>query len=68
MKKLVAGVVDDLGDPVNPVLGQFPISCVDAISDSREERGIVAGPQLWTKDDVAELCAVGDLANVSWSW
>lgn len=63
MKKFIAGMSDDFGDPVDPVLGQLPISCVDAISDSREERGIVAGPQLWTKYDVSELCAVGNLAK-----
>lgn len=61
MEQLVAGVVDDVGDPVDPILGQCPISCVNAVTDSRENRGVVAGPQLWTKDDVSELCAVGNL-------
>ena len=61
MEQLVAGVVDGVSDPVDPILGQCPIPRVDAVADSREDRGIVAGPQLWSKDNVSELCAVGDL-------
>ena len=61
MEELIAGVVDSVGHPVDPILGQCPIPCVDAVADSREDRGVVAGPQFWTKDDVSELCAVGDL-------
>ena len=54
-------MVDGVGDPVNPILGQCPIPCVNAVADSREDRGVVARPQLRTEDDVPELCAVGDL-------
>ena len=61
MEQLVAGVVDSVGDAVDPILGQCPIPCVDAVADSRENRGVVARPQLWSKDNVSELCAVGDL-------
>ena len=61
MEQLVAGVVDSVGDPVDPILGQCPISRVDAVADGRENRGVVAGPQLRTKYDVSELCADGDL-------
>lgn len=62
MKQLVAGGMNGIGDPVDPVLGQGPISRVDTIYNSREEGRVVAGPQLWTEDDVSELCAVGDLS------
>ena len=61
MEQLVAGVVDSVGDPIDPILGQCPISRVNAVADGRENRGVVARPQLRAKYDVSELCAVGDL-------
>ena len=61
MEQLVAGNVDSVGDPIDPILGQCPIPRVNAIANSRENRGVVARPQLWTKYDMSELGAVGNL-------
>lgn len=66
MEKLLTGLVDDVGDAVDPVLGQFPVPGVNAVSNSREKRGIVTGPKLWAEDNVAELCAVRNLVIVRW--
>lgn len=62
----VARVVDDVGNAVDPILGERPVAGVEAISDSREDRGVVASPEFWSEDDMAELGAVGDLVVVSW--
>lgn len=50
----VCGLVDEL-------LGQRPIFCVHGVADSWEERFVIPGPQLWTKDDMLELCSVWNL-------
>lgn len=65
MNEHIARVVDDVGNAVDPMLGERPVACVDAVSNSRENRGVVASPQFWSEDDMAELGAVGNLAGIS---
>lgn len=40
----VARVVDGVSNTVYPVLSEGPVAGVDAIADSREDRGIVPRP------------------------
>lgn len=62
MHETVACAVNDLGDTVDPFLGQSPVARVDAVADGGEDSGVVAGPQLGAEDDMFELRAVGDSA------
>ena len=47
------------------LLPKIPIPSLDRIADSREERLIVAGPELRPEDDVLELRAVGYLPLIN---
>lgn len=56
-----SGLLDDLGRLFNRDVRQRPVAALDDVPDGREEGLVVAGPELWAKNDVAELCAVGNL-------
>lgn len=60
----IARVMDDIGNAVDPMLRERPVACVDAVTNGRENRGIVASPQFWSENDMAELGAVRDLTNI----
>ena len=46
-------------------LGFVPETCLDGISNSREESFIVSRPQLRSENNMLKLCAVGNLRSVS---
>lgn len=54
-------MVDNVGDSVNPVLGEWPVASVDTVANCREDGSIVARPKFWPEDDMAELSSVGNL-------
>lgn len=64
LHKVCRCLPDDAGDLVNCQLGKRPVPRRNSVTDTREVGLVVAGPELWAKDDVLELCAVGYLFSL----
>lgn len=44
MQEFITCSAQDVGNPVNPFLGQGPIARIDAVSNGREKCRIISGP------------------------
>lgn len=63
--KLVTSLAQDLGTLINSCLRCRPIILIHRVTDSREERLVIARPLLWRKDDMFELLPTRKLGTVS---
>lgn len=61
----LGGSRDDPGRLVGDDLGQGEVMAADGISYGREICLVIARPQLWPKNNMAELRSVGNLCLVS---
>lgn len=63
VQEFITGDMEGVGYSINPILCKWPVACIDAVSDGREDWGIIASPEFRPEDNVTELSAIGDLQS-----